>query len=92
MRQHKHLLDKVLDARTYDKERTAVHAGHRAVSNHNSVLEHCIRGFPAKNLMVEMVEIEEGDEVLLTFTKIFGDGIIISDDDIMNIPPITIDL
>lgn len=102
MRQHKHLLDKfrcatvggsaavvahsnkVLDARTYDKERIAVHAGHRGVSNHNSVLEHCIRGFPAKNLMVE---IEEGDEVSLTFTKIFGDGIIISDDDIMNIPP-----
>lgn len=61
------------------KSELAVHAGHRGVNNHNSVLEHCIRGFSAKNLMIE---IEESDEVSLTFTKTLGDGIIISDDDI----------
>ena len=77
--------DKITDERTDDKERTAVHTGHGVINDNYPILEYFIWGLSAENLMVE---VQKSYEISLTFTKTFGDCVIVANNDI----PIFIDI
>ena len=69
-------LDHLADESTYDEQRSAIHAGHRVINNHDFIFD-CIASLAATH---KVVEVKESDKVPFAFTQLVRNGAVRTND------------